>query len=89
MYAVIKTGGKQYRVTEGDVISFEKLPYWVGDEVEFDRVLLVSGETGVTIGQPVIEGAKEVQFFDWTIADVCQQLADRGKPVMLSSLAWT
>jgi large subunit ribosomal protein L21 len=60
MYAVIETGGKQYRVSEGDAISVEKLQYQVGDEVEFERVLLVSGEKGVTIGQPVIEGAKVV-----------------------------
>ena len=60
MYAVIETGGKQYRVSEGDAISVEKFPYQVGDEVEFDRVLLVSGEKGVTIGQPVVKGAKVV-----------------------------
>ena len=60
MYAVIETGGKQYRVSEGDAINVEKLPYQVGDEVEFDRVLLVSGEKGVTIGQPVVKGAKVV-----------------------------
>jgi large subunit ribosomal protein L21 len=60
MYAVIETGGKQYRVSEGDAISVEKLQYQVGDEVEFDRVLLVSGEKGLTIGQPIVEGAKVV-----------------------------
>jgi large subunit ribosomal protein L21 len=60
MYAVIESGGKQYRVSEGDAISVEKLPYQVGDEVEFERVLLVSGEEGVTIGQPVVKGAKVV-----------------------------
>ena len=58
MYAVIETGGKQYRVSEGDAISVEKLPHQVGDTVELDRVLLVSSEQGVTIGQPVVEGAK-------------------------------
>ncbi len=60
MYAVIETGGKQYRVSEGDAISVEKLPYEVGDEVEFERVLLVSGKEGVTIGQPIVKGAKVV-----------------------------
>ena len=60
MYAIIETGGKQYRVSEGDAISVEKLPYQVGDEVELDRVLLVSGAKGLTIGQPVVEGAKVV-----------------------------
>ena len=58
MYAVIETGGKQYRVTEGDAINVEKLPYEVGDSVEFDRVLLVSGEEGLVVGQPTVEGAK-------------------------------
>jgi large subunit ribosomal protein L21 len=60
MYAIIETGGKQYRVSEGDAISVEKLPYQVGDKVELDRVLLVSGAKGLTIGQPVVEGAKVV-----------------------------
>jgi large subunit ribosomal protein L21 len=60
MYAVIETGGKQYRVSEGDVINVEKLPNDVGDKVEFDRVLLVSGKDGVTVGQPVVEGSKVV-----------------------------
>jgi large subunit ribosomal protein L21 len=58
MYAVIETGGKQYRVSEGDAIHVEKLPVEVGDRVEFDRVLLVSGADGVTVGQPIVEGAK-------------------------------
>jgi large subunit ribosomal protein L21 len=60
MYAVIETGGKQYRVSEGDAINVEKLPYQVGDSVEFERVLLVSGKGGLTVGQPVVEGAKVV-----------------------------
>ena len=60
MYAVTETGGKQYRVSEGDAISVEKLPYEVGDEVEFERVLLVSGKEGVTIGPPIVKGAKVV-----------------------------
>jgi len=60
MYAVIETGGKQYRVSEGDAINVERLPSQVGDKIEFDQVLLVSGEQGLTIGQPVVEGAKVV-----------------------------
>lgn len=60
MYAVIETGGKQYRVSEGDAIDVEKLPYQVGDKVELDRILLVAGNAGVTVGQPVVEGAKVV-----------------------------
>jgi len=58
MYAVVETGGKQYRVSEGDAINVEKLPYQVGDTVELERVLLVSSEAGLTVGQPVVEGAK-------------------------------
>ncbi len=58
MYAVIETGGKQYRVSEGDAINIEKLPKQIGDKVEFDRVLLVASDDGVNVGKPVIEGAK-------------------------------
>jgi large subunit ribosomal protein L21 len=58
MYAVIETGGKQYRVSEGDAISVEKLPYQVGDTIELERVLLVSGEKGLAVGQPTVQGAK-------------------------------
>jgi large subunit ribosomal protein L21 len=58
MYAVIETGGKQYRISEGDAINVEKLPFNVGDNVEIDRVLLISGDQGVTLGQPLIAGAK-------------------------------
>ena len=57
MYAIVKTGGKQYKVSEGDLVRVEKLPYEVGDTVEFDQVLLVSGDE-VKVGSPVIENAK-------------------------------
>lgn len=57
MYAIIKTGGKQYKVSEGDLVRVEKLTYEVGDTVEFDQVLLVSGDE-VKVGSPVIENAK-------------------------------
>ncbi len=57
MYAVFKTGGKQYRVAAGDKLRVEKLPGNVGDGVAFDDVLLVAGET-VKIGQPLVGGAK-------------------------------
>lgn len=60
MYAVVESGGKQYRVSEGDLITVETLPYSVGDQVELDRVLLVSGDSGVTVGKPTIGGAKVV-----------------------------
>ena len=57
MYAVIKTGGKQYRVATGDRLRVEKLPGSVGDAVVFDQVLLLSGEA-VKVGTPIIGGAK-------------------------------
>ena len=58
MQAVIKTGGKQYSVTKGDVITIEKLAGNPGDEVEFKDVLLVSdGNGGVKVGSPVLDGA--------------------------------
>lgn len=57
MYAIIKTGGKQYCVEEGKVISIEKLDVEAGAEVTFEEVLLVSGED-VKIGQPTVAGAK-------------------------------
>ena len=57
MYAIIKTGGKQYKVSEGDVIYVEKLPYEVGNTVEFTKVLAVSNGT-VTVGNPIVKGAK-------------------------------
>ena len=56
MYAIIKTGGKQYKVAEGDTINIEKLPAEVGAEVQFD-VLMLGGET-VTVGTPIVAGAK-------------------------------
>ena len=58
MYAIIKTGGKQYRVSEGDVLSVEKLPVAEGEEVVFDQVLTVVADGDVKIGKPVLEGAK-------------------------------
>jgi large subunit ribosomal protein L21 len=58
MYAIIETGGKQYRVETGSTIQVEKLPGEVGTIVELDRVRLVHGESGVFIGQPLVQGAK-------------------------------
>jgi large subunit ribosomal protein L21 len=58
MYAVIKTGGKQYRVSPGESIDVEKLPYDVGEQIELDEVLLVSNDSDPKIGQPLVEGAK-------------------------------
>jgi large subunit ribosomal protein L21 len=58
MYAVIKTGGKQYRVAPGDSIDVERLPYEVGQQIELDQVLLVANGSGATIGQPLVKDAK-------------------------------
>ena len=57
MYAVIKTGGKQYRVAAGDVIKVEKLDGEVGQTVDFDQVLMVGGDEAA-IGTPTVKGAK-------------------------------
>lgn len=58
MYAVIETGGKQYRVQEGDVLTVEKLNVEAGQKVEFDRVLVLAGEGDLKVGAPYVEGAK-------------------------------
>ena len=61
MYAVIKTGGKQYKVTEGDVLKVEKLNAEVNTTVELTEVLLVAGgDNAVKVGKPLVEGAKVV-----------------------------
>ena len=57
-HAIIETGGKQYRVAEGDVIFVEKLSAEAGESVKFDRVLAVIDENGSVFGTPVVEGAK-------------------------------
>ncbi len=57
MYAVVKTGGKQYKVSEGDLLKVEKLEGAVGDTVELGEVLMVGGEE-VRIGTPLLPGAK-------------------------------
>jgi large subunit ribosomal protein L21 len=56
-YAVIKTGGKQYRVAQGDRIRVEKLAGDVGAEVSFDEVLMIGGDT-VKVGAPLVSGAR-------------------------------
>ena len=57
MYAVIKTGGKQYRVQPGDVIVVEKIDGDAGAAVNFGEVLMLGGDKGVTVGAPLIDGA--------------------------------
>ena len=56
MYAVIKTGGKQYKVTEGEFLKVEKLAGEIGDKIEFAEVLMVGGEK-ITVGAPIVAGA--------------------------------
>lgn len=68
MYAVIQTGGKQYRVEPGQTLSVEKLPGELGETVNFDDVLLVSDESKVTVGRPMVNGAK-----------VTAQIVEQGK----------
>jgi large subunit ribosomal protein L21 len=58
MYAVIATGGKQYRVAEGDVVRFEKLQAEPGAAVEFDKVLVVGKGADIRVGKPYLEGSK-------------------------------
>jgi large subunit ribosomal protein L21 len=58
MYAVIKTGGKQYRVSEGETLRIETLDANEGDSVDFDQVLMVGEGEDVRIGAPLLEGGK-------------------------------
>jgi len=57
MYAVIKTGGKQYRVAKDEILKIEKLEGAAGDKVEFTDVLMVGNDKDVAIGTPLVEGA--------------------------------
>jgi len=58
MYAVIKTGSKQHKVSEGEVLSVEKLTGEKGTEVIINEVLMISSESGTKIGKPYVDGAK-------------------------------
>lgn len=74
MYAVIKTGGKQYRVSEGETIQVEKLPGDPGDKINFDDVLLVGGGDATKVGQPTVKGAA-------VTAEILSQ--DRGPKIIV------
>ncbi len=74
MYAVIETGGKQYRVQEGDTIEIEKVPGTPGEELTFDGVLMIGGGKKSAIGQPVVEGSK-------VIGELLRQ--DRGEKIIV------
>lgn len=73
MYAVIRTGGKQYRVSEGERLRVEKLDGAVGDSLQFDQVLMLGGEK-VQIGKPLVAGAK-------VTAEIIAQ--DRAKKIIV------
>jgi len=60
MYAVVETGGKQYKVSKGDLIQVEKLSGEIGEKVELNRVLLIRGDDGVQLGTPTVAGVKVV-----------------------------
>ena len=74
MYAVIKTGGKQYRVVEGDTLKIDKLDVATGETVEFDQVLMLGNGDDVKLGAPIVEGAR-------VAAEVVDQ--GRGKKLMV------
>ncbi len=57
-YAIIQTGGKQYRVKQGDTIRVESIPGDEGDAIEFDKVLMLSRDGNVSVGAPTVEGAR-------------------------------
>jgi len=57
MYAVIKTGGKQYRVTPGEKLKIEQIPADIGSEIVLDQILMVSDGEAVTVGTPLVSGA--------------------------------
>ena len=58
MYAVVETGGKQYRVQEGDIVFVEKIDTEEGEKIDLSKVLLVSKEDDLIVGKPYVEGAK-------------------------------
>ena len=76
-YAIVQTGGKQYRVRPGDSITVEKLPGEEGDAVELNDVLLVSKDAQVSVGQPSVAGAK-----------VLAQVARQGKAKKITVLKY-
>jgi len=56
VYAIVESGGRQYRAEEGHTFSVEKLPYEVGEQIELNNVLLLANESDVKVGQPAVEG---------------------------------
>jgi large subunit ribosomal protein L21 len=66
LYAIVQTGGRQFRVAPEETVRIPKIEAQVGSRVELDRVLLVQGDSGVTFGRPTVSGAK-------VVAEVVQQ----------------
>ena len=60
MYAILETGGKQYKVQEGEALNVEKLDAEAGEVVEITKVLALVNEEGISVGKPYVEGAKVV-----------------------------
>lgn len=58
MYAVIVSGGKQYRVQEGDVLKLESLPEEIGSDIKFDKILMIGNGDKVNVGKPYVDGGK-------------------------------
>jgi large subunit ribosomal protein L21 len=74
MYAVIKTGGKQYKVSEGEVVKVEKLSGEIGSSIELETVLAIGEGEGIQVGTPTVEGAK-------VIAEIVEQ--GKGKKLTI------
>ena len=74
MYAIVRSGGHQYRVSPGEIIEVERFDAEPGSQVELDEVLLVSGDNGVQVGSPTVAGAK-------VVATVLRQM--RGKKLII------
>jgi large subunit ribosomal protein L21 len=72
MYAVIETGGKQYRVSAGDTLQVERLAVEAGQAVNFDRVLLVNNDGKLAVGSPTVASAA-------VVADVVEHIRDKKK----------
>jgi large subunit ribosomal protein L21 len=70
MYAVIKSGGKQHRVSKGDVLAVEKINGDKGDKVSFDEVLMVSMDGNIKVGTPYLDGAQ-------VVGEIVEQIKDR------------
>ncbi len=74
MYAIVETGGKQYKVQEGSRVRVESLPNAKGEEISLEKVLLVGGDAGIQVGKPLVSGAK-------VTAQVVDQ--DRGPKIIV------